>query len=54
MREMWEAAEALARLGLWVRINSRKGTLTVYRSDDEGQVTRIGKLRFPVENILGG
>jgi hypothetical protein len=55
MREMWEAAEALAKLGLWVRIDARKGTLTVYRSDDEHGVTRIGKLRFPREDfVLGG
>jgi hypothetical protein len=43
MREMWEAAEALSKLGLWVRIEAAKGTLTVYRDR-----IRIGKLKFPV------
>ncbi|TYP82022.1 hypothetical protein BD833_1206 [Blastococcus xanthinilyticus] len=44
MREMWEAAEALSKLGLWVRIDVSTGTLTVYRDG-----LRIGQLRFPVE-----
>jgi hypothetical protein len=56
MREMWEAAEALAKLGFWVRINLRKRTLTVYRSADARRVNRIGKLQFPddEDEILGG
>jgi hypothetical protein len=41
-RELWEAAKALVELGYWVRIDTRKGTLTVFRDGD-----RIGQLRFP-------
>lgn len=44
MREMWEAAEALRALGLWVAVEVTTGTLTVYRDD-----LYIGKLTFPVD-----
>lgn len=44
MREMWEAAEALRKLGLFVLIDVSTGTLSVFRDG-----LRIGQLRFPVE-----
>lgn len=44
MREMVEAAEALAKLGLWVRIDTVKSTLVVFRDG-----VRIGRLRFPAD-----
>lgn len=44
MREIWEAADALSKLGFWVRISSRGRRLTVIR---DGKV--IGTLRFPRE-----
>lgn len=44
-RELFETAEALSNLGLWVKIENATGTLTVYRDGVE-----IGKLWFPVED----
>jgi hypothetical protein len=44
-REMWEAAEALSKLGLWVRIEAATGTLTVFRDG-----VKIGALQFPVDD----
>lgn len=42
MREVWEAAEALAKLGLTVEITD-KGNLRVFRDG-----VKVGVLRFPL------
>jgi hypothetical protein len=49
-REMWEAAQALSSLGLWVKIEPSIGLLTVYRDAGPMRRVEIGQLRFPLDD----
>lgn len=48
MRELWELAAALSNLGYWVRINSTKRSVTIYRDGE-----KIGKITLPLDALWG-